>query len=228
MQKRLSARSWALALVALFALAPTFAQTPSNPDGDSLQALSELRYVAPRGACRIAGTWVGSSPPFAPAIGDQTLIFTEIITPLDTTCRRFSSVVTPINPEVTFSGLFPEATGASSLYGTLTRAGRNRYNYEGITYFTGPPAGGLPIRGPVVYFWSYSGTMTCADDECLDKVQEGVLSLWSNTDDPARDFPPLGIMGVSDQDADDDGFADQGETPIFTAPFPLPSRRLSP
>jgi len=29
--------------------------------------------------------------------------------------------------------------------------------------------------------------------------------------------PPLGIFGVHDQDKDDDGFADAGEEPFFSA-----------
>ncbi len=183
---------------------------------------------APHGPCKIAGTWIGSSPPFLPDLGDQTLIFAETITPLDSTCQRFSSVLTPVNPELTFSGLFPEAEAASALYGSLVREGPDQYRLVlATTYFTAPPPAGLPIRGPVVYFWTYSGTVTCLDPACSRKVQEGTLSLYSNIEDPARMFPPLGISGVSDQDTDDDGFADPGEVPLFAAPFPLASRRLT-
>lgn len=185
--------------------------------------------ATPKGPCEIAGAWIGSSPPFLPQLGDQTLIFAETITPIDSTCERFTSVLTPVNPELTFSGLFPEAQAASDLFGTLVREDVGLYRLLlSTTYFTAPPPAGLPIRGPVIYFWTYSGTVTCLDTACSRKIQEGTLSLYSNIDDPGRIFPPLGIAGVSDQDDDDDGFADPGETPIFAAPFPLASRRLTP
>lgn len=183
---------------------------------------------APSGPCKIAGIWIGSSPPFLPDLGDQALIFSETITPIDDTCQRYSTVLSPINPELTFGGLFPEAEAASDLYGMLLREDPDRYRLLlAATYFTAPPPAGLPIRGPVIYFWTYTGTVTCLDQACSEKIQEGTLSLYSNIDDPARVFPPLGISGVGDQDADDDGFADPGEVPIFAAPFPLASRRLT-
>jgi len=187
----------------------------------------EHAAAAPNGPCRIAGTWVGNSPPFLPEIGDQTLIFAETITPIDDSCQRFSSVLTAVNPELTFSGLFPEAEGTSDLYATLVRDGANRYRVLlATTYFTAPPPEGVPIRGRVIYFWTYSGTVTCIDAGCTEKLQEGTLSLYSNIEDPDRVFPPLGVFGVVDQDTDDDGFADPGTVPIFEAPFPLASRRL--
>ena len=201
-------------------------EPPSTENAERQAAAA--RTVTPHGPCKVAGTWIGSSPPFLPDLGDQTLIFVETITPLDRTCQRFSTVLTPINPEFTFSGLFPEATTASSVFGTMTRTGPNEYTVSSITYFAGPPAAGAPVRGPIVYFWTIDGTVTvsCSDNACSEKLQDGILSLYSNTDDPARLFPPLGIVGVTDQDANDDGFADQGEVPLLAAPFPLASRRL--
>lgn len=182
---------------------------------------------APDGPCQIAGTWIGNSPPFLPELGDQTLIFAETITPIDSSCRRFSSVLSPINPETTFSGFFPEAKGASDLYATLVRDGSNHYRILlATTYFTAPPPDGVPIRGRVIYFWTYSGTVTCLDANCSEKLQEGTLSLYSSIEDPNRVFPPLGVFGVVDQDADDDGFADPGAVPIFETSFPLASRRV--
>lgn len=196
------------------------------PGAEPSRVESETSY-APNGPCQVAGKWVVNAPPFLPELGDQTLIAYVTITPLDPTCRRFSYSLVPVNPELSFAGIFPEAITPPGLVGSMVRIG-GIYELSAIAHSPGAPPAGLPIRGRVLYFWTYDGAVACNDAACNRLVQEGTASLFSNIDDPDRSVPEVGIFGVEDQDLDDDGFADEGELPILAAPFPLSGRRVGP
>ncbi|REJ86048.1 MAG: hypothetical protein DWQ36_14960 [Acidobacteria bacterium] len=211
---------WLRASVATVLLAGSAVTAWAGP-----QAAPQSLRVAPHGPCKIAGSWLATSPAFLPELGDQTLLAIATITPIDPTCRRFAFELVPVNPELSFAGIFPEATVPPGLFGTLVREAGG-YRLFATAPSPEPPPPGLPIRGRVLYFWTYDATIDCADASCETFDLLGVVSLFSSIDDPEREVPELGLFGVPDQDRDDDGFADDGEVPLLQAPFPFHGRRI--
>ncbi|HVS16005.1 MAG TPA: hypothetical protein VMV46_18965 [Thermoanaerobaculia bacterium] len=211
----------ATALVVVTLAGPLRAQ----PEG-AVRTTAEAGF-APNGPCRVAGTFLVTAPAFLPDVGDQPLLAVVTIAPSDPTCRRFAISLVPVNPELSFAGIFPEAVLPPGLFGSILRD-EGGYGVYAIAHSPGAPPEGVPIRGRVLYFWTYQGTVSCPDDECFRLLLDGVASLYSSIDDPAREVPELGIFGVRDQDRDEDGFADPDEAPILVAPFQLPGRRVIP
>lgn len=217
--------------IATLTLALTFLLEGSSPStGSALLAQDPLprvasTRVAPHGSCKVAGTFLATAPAFLPELGDQPLLAIQTVTPLDPTCRRFAFSMVPVNPELTFAGIFPEAVTPPGLFGSLVREG-GTYRVTAVAPSPDAPPVGVPIRGRVVYFWTLEGSLDCIGDACGGLAIEGLASLYSSIDDPEREIPDLGIFGLEDQDRDDDGFADEGEVPLLQAPFPLTSRRV--
>lgn len=172
--------------------------------------------------CDPAGSWVGTSPPLPPFYKLPTL-GTQTITPIDPTGKRFTIVVQPTTGDSTFVGLFPDADQIRDSVGILVRTGPRTFRSTTTMYFVKSQTPGSIERSQVIYFWTSSGTIECVGDTL---VGTGMMKVYSNVDRPGLIVPPLGIFGVHDQDKDDDGFADPGEVPFFSAPFGGPMKRL--
>jgi len=176
------------------------------------------------GACDIAGSWVGSSPPI-PGFYSIPLLVKESVSPTDPSRKRFTAVSLPQNGDATLGGLFPDADQIPDSVGTYVRMGPRTYRFTSSAHFVKSPPPGTFDRSEVLYFWTLSGTVECLD--ARTRRTRGVLSFYSNVDRPDLIVPPLGILGVHDQDKDDDGLADEGEVPFFSSTdFEVTYKRL--
>ena len=139
--------------------------------------------------CRIQGSWVGS---FAGGPWPTKLIIQETISPQDPAGKRLTYVMRLVNPDATF-GMFPEADYISELVGEAVRTGPNTYDLSLIGYGAKTLVGD---RNVIQYIWTVTGSM-----ECLDGGRK-------------TDSVHLAVY-AADQDADSDGFPDEGEEPVF-------------
>ena len=169
-----------------------------------------------------AGVWIGNL--FDPdALGTEFLTVVDI-TPLDAFGIRMSYRLEPINPLGPLApGVFDDATVVPDGHGVLHRRGRNSYEGRVIAYVSGPPDLAAFTRGEIQWFFVIEFTADCEDDTL---TEAGLLHAYSAIDDPNIVFPPLGIMGVHDQDQDQDGFPDPGEKPLVTLPFEATAKRF--
>ncbi len=197
---------WIAAFVGLgIAVASPPSRAQGNPSPDSrLQAC----------ACDIAGSWVGSSPAI-PGLYSIPLLVKESIAPTDPSRMRFTGVTAPQNGDATLSGVFPDADQIPDSVGTYVRSGRRTYRFTTSAHLAKSPPPGTFDRSEILYFWTFTGTVECLDANT--RKSTGFLAFYSNVDRPNLIVPPLGIFGVHDQDKDDDGFADAGEVPFFSA-----------
>lgn len=177
----------------------------------------------PAAACDIGGTWVGNSPPI-PGFYSVSVVATESVTAMDPSGNRLTAVIQPANGDATFGGLFPDADRIGDGVGTYVRLDPRTYQFTWIDHFVKSPPPGSFDRGQILYFWTFSGTVECVDANT--KKLTGMLAVYSNVDRPGLIVPPLGIFGVHDQDADDDGFADEGEVPFVSLPWNITFKRL--
>ena len=174
--------------------------------------------------CDITGAWVGGSPAI-PGVYNIPLIVTLSVIPTDPSGKRFTAGGGgPANGDNTLFGLFPDADQNTASAWTIVRSGPGTYQFIATSYFTKSPKPPNFDRGQILYFWTLTGTGECTGPDTL--ILSGTLKLYSNVDRPDLIVPPLGIYGVHDQDKDDDGFADAGEVPFFSAPWGFTYKRF--
>jgi hypothetical protein len=186
-----------------------------------LAASSTFAQSSP--SCDVAGAWVGNAPPI-PGVYDIGFVVTEAVSPMDPSGHRFTAVTQPVNGDPTFGGLFPDADLLRGALGTYVRTGPRTFQVGLVDYFVKSAPTGSFERGEILYFERFNGTAECLDANT--KVFSGNVSLYSNVDRPDLVVPPLGIFGVHDQDADDDGIADEGEVPFVAISFAVTYKRL--
>jgi hypothetical protein len=98
-----------------------------------------------------------------------------------------------VNPDTTFFGMFPDADYMSELVGEAVRTGPNTYDFSLIGYGAKTLVG---VRNEIQYIWTVTGSMECLDgDNKTDSVHLAVYA--------------------AAQDADNDGFPDEGEEPAL-------------
>ncbi len=205
--------TWTIAVIGLGAVLGSPPSWARNARSGSL----------PADSCDIAGSWVGNSPPL-PGIYSIPLLIKESVTPTDPSGRIFTGVVLPVNGDSTFSGIFPDADQGPAGVATYVRSGPRSYRFTWLAHFVKSPGPGVFDRGEILYFWTLRGTVQCLNANT--RTVTGVLSFYSDVNRPELVVPPLGIFGVHDQDTDDDGFADPGETPFYAGEFGLTFKRL--
>ena len=176
----------------------------------------------------IAGTWIGKFP-IENSPYQIPLIVTETLTPIDLT-GRFACVMRMLNSDFTFTGMFPEANSVSDLVGEAVRTGPDVYELSVIGCGTKKPVldgAAWADRGQIQYIWVLSGSALCIDENNVE--HDLMLSLYSGIDNPDFAFPwnPGEPFPLHDQDLDNDGLPDEGEVPIFSAPFSHVSKRLA-
>jgi hypothetical protein len=140
--------------------------------------------------CRIQGTWVDS---FSGGPWADPLIIQTTITPQDPAGNRLTYVMRLVNPDVTFGLGFDETDYMSELIGEAVKTGPKTYDFSLIGYGVKErPAD----RNEIIYLWTINGSTECVDgDNFTNDVNLAVYT--------------------AAQDADKDGFPDQGEEPSF-------------
>ena len=180
----------------------------------------------PPAAFDIAGVWMGMGPAI-PGVYTQPLATITVITSMDPSRHRFTSVAQGINGDPTFMGLFPDATQLATQVGTIVRTGARTYDFTAIQYFSKPPGPGTVFgtfeRGQVLYFFVNSGTIELQDANTMSIVE--TLSFYSKVDRGTVDHPVFNMWGITElhnQDKDNggigDGLPDAGEAPFLCFP----------
>jgi hypothetical protein len=176
----------------------------------------------------IAGTWFGKFP-IENSPYQIPLIVTETLTPIDLT-GRFSCVMRMLNSDFTFTGMFPETNSVSDLVGEAVRTGPDTYQLSVVGCGVKKPAiedAAWADRGQIQYIWVLSGKAICIDENNVE--HDLMLSLYSGIDNPDFAFPwnPGELFPLHNQDIDNNGLPDEGEIPIFSAPFSHVSKRVA-
>jgi len=161
----------------------------------------------------IAGCWVASdrnSPE------DNTWIWTETITPLDSAGTRYAYQAWSPNPEANWSGI--GLTGVrvhGHALGELVQTGDNEYYFTILCHGAKAiPEGDL--HAELQWLWWWVGTAHLSDEGTL--VKDGQWQLYNSVD--------VLEGSIADKDADDDGFPDEGAVPLLCGPWPQESKRV--
>lgn len=177
------------------------------------QVLAQISGT-PGFTCDIAGAWVGSSPAI-PNFYPNTMIVTTTITSTDPTGKKLVGVLQPANVDTASPPYFADPDRTPDTVATYVRTSPRTYQFTWIAYYvkSAPPF----HRGQMLTFFTYSGTAECLDANTV--VLSGVISNWSSVDRPE--------YGLHNQDKDEDGLPDAGETPYSTlSPFGFTLKRL--
>jgi hypothetical protein len=161
----------------------------------------------------IAGVWV-SSDRNTPE--DNTWIWTETITPLDSTGTRYAYQAWSPNPEANWSeiGLTGVRAHGHAL-GQLVQTGDNEYYFTVLCHAAKAiPEGDL--HAELQWLWWWVGTAHLSDKGTL--VKDGQWQLYNSVD--------VLDGSIADKDADDDGFPDEGVVPLLCGPWPQESKRI--
>ena len=154
------------------------------------------------GSC-LAGSWmlVWDVPP-----GVEPLVGTETLTPTDPTGKRLVYWSAAVNPMFALVPWYPESDFAGDAVGTFVRTAPNSYDFTIVCHLG--KSQGLDARGEVQYFWVFSGTALCSDENTM--VKTGTLAFFSADQD----------------DNPQDGLPDDGEGPFFCIPVQWVSKRV--
>jgi hypothetical protein len=166
--------------------------------------LSAGNDVEARSSCHLEGSWVSSfTGPW-----DKPLIMQETIIPLDPGGKKMAYFMHLVNPDATFAFPFPpfsETDYSSDLVGEAVKTGPNSYDFSLIGYGI---RGVENDRGDITYIYTVTGTVSCVDGE--HKTDNMNIAVY-----------------LGDQDADKDGYPDEGQEPFFctpTGPFAVGAR----
>ena len=161
----------------------------------------------------IAGVWI-SSQQNSPE--DNPWIWTETLTPLDSTGTRFAYRAWSPNPGVNYAWLGLTETQVHGLaLGEFVQTGENEFYFTVICH----GAKGLSedhAHAQLQWVWYWVGTAWISDEGTL--VKDGTWQLYNSVDvmDPV----------ILDKDADDDGFPDEGVKPLLCGAWPMESKRV--
>lgn len=186
-----------------------FVPNPEQPwTGPGLVCTALFNEIDPR------GIWTGRMPRVT--TGEEQLAHTQMI---GEEKNGISSIVmTVLNPDPTYFGMFPDATTRSDSLGTFFRTGPNTWNYTLISYGTRANATGYD---DIIWIQIDKGTATATDSDTI--IATGRVELYSG-----RDYPNHPVFGtIHDQDTDPrDGFPDTDEEPIFSTDYEVPQYRM--
>lgn len=165
-----------------------------------------------RGPCSLEGNWItrfGEPPQWEPLLIQESLI------PVDPAGMKLSYTAGFPNPGL-FMPFAPNTDSNGLGIGTFVRTGPRVYKFTIIAHAAEALPQGTPGRALLRWFWVYSGTAECLDDNTM--VKKGTFAIFSFIDVPE--------MGIHDQDKDRDGFPDPGELPIQSLPWELIAKRV--
>lgn len=152
-----------------------------------------------QGRHSIAGAWINT---FEFPGDPNTLVQTQVITPLDPAGVSFAAMVDSHNPaRNTANHTFGRPTG------TYVRVAADRYKFT-LRFHRGFEPIVFPGRATYDTVHVFSGTAYLSDQDTL--INDGVLAIFA----ASQDVAPR------------DGFPDEGEIPISVLPWTFESRRV--
>jgi len=146
----------------------------------------------------LAGNWVVTVPSQA-----GQLILVQSILPQDETGLRYTSIMRPAKPNYTFFGIFPDAAAATPYTGQIEKGEENSFTCTLQKYVM------KKSQGPVaelVYIEVANVEGRLVDENTMEGDARVAV------------FSP-------EQDADEDGFPDPDEEPMFCQAFSLTAKR---
>lgn len=150
------------------------------------------------------GTWITVA---ATPMGN--LLFTQTVSPLDLTQTRFSSTMQPVNENPTHFGLFPQADRATNWVGHVVQGDVQGYEGTFVSYLTQMVA-------------------QSKDDPPLSKTI--AILLLTTTLEFTGPNAWAGEATIAayraDQDTDQDGLPDDGQSPVDCSTFTCTAKRL--
>jgi hypothetical protein len=160
--------------------------------------------AAAQADCSVQGAWVGS---FSGGPYDRPMIIQSTITPQDLTGNKFTYVMRLVNADVNFAPGSDTVYYISELVGEAVRTGLNTYDISLIGYGLNEQPGD---RNEILYIQTIVGSLECVDGNNI--INDVNLAVY-----------------MPDQDADQDGFPDEGEEPtVCIGPIELGSAQRVP
>lgn len=147
------------------------------------------------------GTWVITAPT---PMGDVTLLYS--VNAQDSTGTRYSGTLKQVNANPTFFGVFPDAEAGGDIWASQTvRTGPDSFESTFLYYITKKGEGPLD-----------------------ETVGIGIANAtWRLTGPNTNEGESTIAMYLAAQDADGDGFPDEGQEPVVCMPFTYTSKRLA-
>lgn len=147
-----------------------------------------------------AGTWIITVPT---PMGNITML--HIIYAQDLTGTRYGGILKQVNENPTFFGTFPEAESGGDIWATQTVR-------------TGPDS----FETTLLYY-----TIKKGEGPVAETVTIGICNAtWRLTGPDTNEGECMLAIYLAEQDADGDGFPDEGQEPAVCAPFTYTSKRL--
>jgi hypothetical protein len=149
---------------------------------------------------RLDGAWIIAAPT---PLGGK-IVHTAFITAQDADGLRYTVVMKHSECTPTVWGTFPEATKKADMVGMAVKTGP--ITAKGTLMGYGVKEGGLEEEVVYIQVASYEATL----------VDENTLELTATQS-----------FYLAEQDADGDGFPDEGELPVLCNPYSVPCRRVT-
>ncbi|MHC4323559.1 MAG: Kelch repeat-containing protein [Planctomycetota bacterium] len=168
-------------------------------DGVSVATVEEYDPSSDLGP-RLDGAWIVAAP--SPLGGK--ILHASFFTAQDTDGLRYTVVMEHSECSITVWGTFPEATKKTDMVGMAVKTGFTTSKGTVVGY--GVKAGELEEELVYIEVGSYEGTL----------IDENTLELTATQS-----------FYLPDQDADGDGFPDEGELPVLCTPYSVLCRRVT-
>jgi len=154
----------------------------------------------------IEGTWITALT--TPA---GNMLLTLTVSPLDLAQTRFSATMQPVNENPTHFGLFPQADRATHWAGHIVQTDLQRYQGTFVSYLTRMvvQSEGDPPQSETIAILVLTAPLEFTDPNAL--AGEATIAAYR-----------------ADQDANQDGLPDDGETPVNVSAFPCTAKRFGP
>lgn len=215
-----SVRFTVLVLITLgFVLTSQVCLAQGNEYSDLLKRLSEYLaeyynidphalYSSPNGQnFNIAGSWISA---WGGLSLEETGIWTVTLTPTNASGTKLAYLGYTANPML-WDPLFPTAKVLGLAVGEFVRTGKNTYEFT--IYQNGAEAPPEYVgRGRILTVAIYSGTARVIDENTF-VTEDATFSFYA-----AQDVydPDTGELIIPSQDADHDGFIDEGAVPYLS------------
>jgi hypothetical protein len=168
-------------------------------DGEPVATVEEYDPSSDHGP-RLDGAWIVAAP--SPLGGK--ILHASFFTAQDADGLRYTVVMEHSECSITVWGTFPEATKKTDMVGMAVKTGLTTLKGTVVGY--GVKAGELEEELVYIEVGSYEGTL----------IDENTLELTATQS-----------FYLPEQDADGDGFPDEGELPVLCTPYMIPCRRVT-
>jgi hypothetical protein len=154
----------------------------------------------------LGGSWICTVPIEDPELGHIDDLVTEwTLSPQNLECTRFNSVLRQVKQNPTFWGSFPEADRETDWIGLTVQTGWNTFESTVVQYGT-KKVEEQPLP-QIVYIQVMYGNGRLVDLNTIEA--EGTSAIF-----------------LQDQDANGDGFPDEGQEPIWCGPYTVTCKRV--